>query len=166
MLYHVLPCPSADASITGGPTRHHPALMNCSLLLCVLDFKVKVKVSRSVVSDSLRLQGRQPTRRRRPWDFPGKNTGVDCHLSSSVFAEGLYNFALQPATCKSSSCSCPHHCFMLSVFFILAIQTCVVLSHPGFNLHFKKTTDTEHLCPYLISVYLVLIKITKDFTCF
>lgn len=55
---------------------------------------------------------------------------------------------------------------MLSVFFILAIQTRVVLSHPGFNLHFKKTSDTEHLCPYLISVYLVLIEITKDFTCF
>ena len=23
---------------------------------------------------------RQPTRPRRPWDFPGKNTGVGCHV--------------------------------------------------------------------------------------
>lgn len=86
---------------------------------------------------------------------------------SSLFAEGLYSFALQPVTCKSSSCSRPHHCFMLSVVFYFShSNTCIVLSHPGFNLHFKKTSDTEHLCPYLISVYLVLIEITKDFTCF
>ena len=35
---------------------------------------------RSVVSDSVRPQRRQPTRLRRPWDSPGKNTGVGCHF--------------------------------------------------------------------------------------
>ena len=39
----------------------------------------KWKWSRSVVSDSLRLKGLQPTRLLRPWDFPGKRTGVGCH---------------------------------------------------------------------------------------
>ena len=34
----------------------------------------------SVVSDSVRPQGRQPTRLSRPWDSPGKNTGVGCHF--------------------------------------------------------------------------------------
>ena len=34
----------------------------------------------SVVSDSVRPQRRQPTRLRRPWDSPGKNTGVGCHF--------------------------------------------------------------------------------------
>ena len=34
----------------------------------------------SVVSDSVRSHRRQPTRRRRPWDSPGKNTGVGCHF--------------------------------------------------------------------------------------
>ena len=34
----------------------------------------------SVVSDSLRPHGLQPTRFLRPWDFPGKNTGVGCHF--------------------------------------------------------------------------------------
>ena len=33
----------------------------------------------SVVSDSVRPQRRQPTRLPRPWDSPGKNTGVGCH---------------------------------------------------------------------------------------
>ena len=34
----------------------------------------------SVVSDSVRPQRRQPTRLPRPWDSPGKNTGVGCHF--------------------------------------------------------------------------------------
>ena len=32
-----------------------------------------------VVSDSVRRRRRQPTRLPRPWDFPGKSTGVGCH---------------------------------------------------------------------------------------
>ena len=39
----------------------------------------KSKWSRSVVSDSSRPHGLQPTRPLRPWDFPGKSTGVGCH---------------------------------------------------------------------------------------
>ena len=34
----------------------------------------------SVVSDSVRPHRRQPTRFCRPWDSPGKNTGVCCHF--------------------------------------------------------------------------------------
>ena len=44
-----------------------------SLLLLLL-------LSHSVMSDSVRPQRRQPTRLRRPWDSPGKNTGVGCHF--------------------------------------------------------------------------------------
>ena len=39
----------------------------------------KWKWSRSVVSDSSRPHGLQPTRLLRPWDFPGKSTGVGCY---------------------------------------------------------------------------------------
>ena len=39
----------------------------------------KWKWSCSVVSDSSRPRGLQPTRLLRPWDFPGKSTGVGCH---------------------------------------------------------------------------------------
>ena len=38
------------------------------------------KWSRSVVSNSSRPHGLQPTRLFRPWDFPGKSTGVKIHL--------------------------------------------------------------------------------------
>ena len=34
----------------------------------------------SVVSDSVRPHRRQSTKLPRPWDSPGKNTGVGCHF--------------------------------------------------------------------------------------
>ena len=39
----------------------------------------KWKWSHSVLSDSSRPHGLQPTRLLCPWDFPGKSTGVGCH---------------------------------------------------------------------------------------
>ena len=44
----------------------------CLLLLLLL--------SRLVVSDSVQPCRWQPTRLSRPWDSPGKNTGVGCHF--------------------------------------------------------------------------------------
>ena len=41
---------------------------------------------RSVMSDSLRPHGLQPTRLLSPWDFSGKNAGVGCHaLLQGIF---------------------------------------------------------------------------------
>ena len=39
----------------------------------------KWKWSHSVVSNSSRPHGLQPTRLLCPWDFPGKSTGMGCH---------------------------------------------------------------------------------------
>ena len=39
----------------------------------------KWKWSRSVLSNCLQPHGLKPTRLLRPWDFPGKSTGVGCH---------------------------------------------------------------------------------------
>ena len=49
----------------------------------------KWKWSRSVVSDSSRAHGPQPTRLLRPWDFPGKSTGVGCHCLLQVLDYSL-----------------------------------------------------------------------------
>ena len=43
----------------------------------------KWKWSRSVVSDSSRPHGLQPTRLLCSWDFPGKSIGVGCHCFSA-----------------------------------------------------------------------------------
>ena len=45
----------------------------------------KQKWSHSVVSNSSGPHGLQPTRVLRPWDFPGRNTGVGCHFTSLSF---------------------------------------------------------------------------------
>ena len=39
----------------------------------------KWKWNQSVMSDSYRPHGLQPTRPHCPWDFPVRNTGVGCH---------------------------------------------------------------------------------------
>src|SRR5574340_381233 len=58
------------------------------------------------MSDSVRPHRRQPTRLPRPWDSPGKNTGVGCH------------FLLQCMKGKSESevtQSCPTLCYPTTV---------------------------------------------------
>ena len=54
----------------------------------------KWKWSCSVVSDPQWPHGLQPTRLLRPWDFPGKSTGVGCHCLLQI---------MRWALCKSSS---------------------------------------------------------------
>ena len=44
-------------------------------------------VSNLVVSNSSRPHRLQPTRLLRPWDFPGKSTGMGCHC---LLPHGLY----------------------------------------------------------------------------
>ena len=43
----------------------------------------------SVVSDSVRPHRRQPTRLPRPWDSPGKNTGVGSHFATPWTVESM-----------------------------------------------------------------------------
>ena len=47
----------------------------------------------SIVSDSSRPHGLQPTRLLGPWDFPGKSTGVECHCL-------LRGSVLTPCKCR------------------------------------------------------------------
>ena len=58
-------CPSADEWIRK--------------LWYIYIMEYSVQFSHSVVSDSLRPHGLQPTRLLCPWDFPGKSTGVGCY---------------------------------------------------------------------------------------
>ena len=51
----------------------------------------KWKWSCSVEFDSSRPHGLQPTRLLRPWDFPGKSTGVGCHC---LLLDIIYGLAI------------------------------------------------------------------------
>ena len=47
--------------------------------MCTMSPAAAAAVS-SVVSNSVRSHRQQPIRLHRPWDSPGKNTGVGCHF--------------------------------------------------------------------------------------
>ena len=77
-------CDPIDGSPPGSPV---PGILQARTLEWVaISFSNVWKWSRSVMSDSLRPHGLQPTRLLHPWDFPGKSTGVGCHclLRSSL----------------------------------------------------------------------------------
>ena len=61
--------------------------------------------SRSVISDSSRPHGLQPTRLLRPWDFPGKSTGVGCHclLREKAKEESKYRCILSRLPLRQQS---------------------------------------------------------------
>ena len=46
----------------------------------ILSYSTFLKWSCSVMSDSLQPHGLQPPRLLRPWNFPGKSSGVGCHF--------------------------------------------------------------------------------------
>ena len=54
----------------------------------------KWKWSRSVVSDPQQPHGLQPTRLLRPWDFPGKSTGVGCYCLLRFLSIVVINLSL------------------------------------------------------------------------
>ena len=68
----------------------------------------KWKWSRSVMSNSLRPHGLQPTRLLHPWDFPGKSTGVGCHCLGAlklIRDSTAFCFSLSPTDEKQSHMS-------------------------------------------------------------
>ena len=75
----------------------------------------KWKWSRSVVSESSRPHGLQPTRLLHPWDFPGKSTGVGCHclLHPLIIIKGWKIFLKQSLDSKVSFQRRP--CFSLHI---------------------------------------------------
>ena len=61
------------------------------------------------MSDSVRPHRRQPTRLPRPWDSPGKNTGVGCHFLLQCMKVKSESEVTQscPTLCDPMDCSPP-----------------------------------------------------------
>ena len=85
-----------DNLISGSSAFSKPTFMYCwSLVWRILSIILLVCAAAaviSVVSNSVRPHGLQPSRLLCPWDFPGKNTGVGCHclLHASMWDECSY----------------------------------------------------------------------------
>ena len=99
------------------------------------------------MSDSVRPHRRQPIRLPRPWDSPGKSTGVGCHFllqcmkvkSESEVAQSCPTLS-NPMDCslirlfhpwdfpgKSTGMGC--HCLLQ------VAQLCLILGPPGSSVH-------------------------------
>ena len=85
----------------------------------------KGKWSCSVMSDSSRPHGLQPTRLLPPWDFPGKSTGVGCHC---LLRMHVYMFVYMLSWC----CSCV-------LFYFLCISCKFSVYSDCLCLRFKNT---------------------------
>ena len=72
-------CDPIDGSPTGSPISGIHQARTLEWVAISFSNAWTWKWSRSVLSDSLRPHGLQPTRVLHPWDFPGKSTGVGCH---------------------------------------------------------------------------------------
>ena len=102
----------------------------------------------SVVSDSVRPQRRQPTRLLRPWDSPGKNTGVGCHFLLQCIKVKSESEVTQscPTLSDPMDCSLPgssvHGIFQARVLEWGAIafsNNGILLSHKNNKISFAAT---------------------------
>ena len=70
-------CPKLESTAY---TLNYPSLLPLATHKPQGALKLSAAAVTSVVSDSVRPHRRQPTTLPRPWDSPGKNTGVGCHF--------------------------------------------------------------------------------------
>ena len=126
----------------------------------------------SVVSNSVRPHGLQPTRLLRPWDSPSKNTGVGCHfllqcmkVESESEVIQLYLTLSHPMDCSPPGSSI-HGIFWATVleWGAIALSQYIYTGNPLKNViptdKSKKSslnsTMKFPLCPFLISSSLLL----------
>ena len=94
----------------------------------------KWKLSRSVVSDSSRPHGLQPTRLLRPQDFPGKSTGVGCHcLLQSMILVGIKKIKRKTGETGNDElwANQMKWCVNRSTNFPLRVYYCCPIDYPG-----------------------------------
>ena len=133
------------------------------------------------MSDSVLPQRRQPTRLPRPWDSPGKNTGVGCHfLLQCMKVESESEVAQScPTLSDPMDCSPPgssiHGIFWATVleWGAIAFSSEILLSNTNewtfgkgkiwMNLKIiilRKVLDLNHiLCDY---IYIYIYKILEN----
>ena len=101
----------------------------------------------SVLSDSVQPHSRQPTRLPRPWDSPGKNTGVGCHFLLQCMKMKSESEVTQscPTLRDPMDCSLPgssvHGIFQARVLEWVAIAFSVLLCTLG---HHNLSLGTLH----------------------
>ena len=114
------------------------------------------------MSDSVRPHGRQPTRLPRPWDSPGKNTGVGCHFllqcmkvkSESEVAQSCSTLS-DPMDCSLQGSSV-HGIFQARVLEWVAIGT--------MNLKIYEKGSSHYSYQSLKSHYIIRSVVSANFS--
>ena len=109
----------------------------------------------AVVSNSVRPHRRPPTRLPRPWDSPGKNTGVGCHfLLRCMKVESVSEVAQSCLTLSDlMDCSLPdssvHGIFQARVLWIIAKTADILVRfpYPSILSHYHQQSLVLRLCP-------------------
>ena len=100
----------------------------------------KWKWSRSVVSHSSWSCGLQPTRLLRPWDFPGKSTGVGCHCLLLTLVQTLCCYL---CSCSSFPWEIPWKARTVNFYFEFSLSI--------FGCHTK--LSTLHKAGFYLNIY-------------
>ena len=126
----------------------------------------KGKWSRSVVSDPQWPHGLQPTRLLRPWDFPGKSTGVGCHgswnshlsylsrksapiyTSDQKYLKVLFSQGLCPPVVLAVKVPCsrkPHYYTWERMVFMVSVKAGGKTQNPLWRLKPRGWNNTSHV---------------------
>ena len=103
------------------------------------------------MSESVRPHRRQPTRLPRPWDSPGKNTGVGCHFLLQCLRVKSESEVAQSCPTLPLDCSRPgssvHGVFQARVleWGAIAFSVCSLAPHICSNIP-KILSRTKILC--------------------
>ena len=98
----------------------------------------KWKWSRSVVSDSSRPHGLQPTRLLHPWDFPGMSTGVGAIAFSAIT---YYRTKVQASVAANLGSTSPLPQFLFEVSF----QICLFSAKGKSTNTYEMPTNVEYV---------------------
>ena len=107
------------------------------------------------MSDSVRPHRRQPTRLPRPWDSPGKNTGVRCHfLLQCMKMESESEVAQLCLTLSNPmDCSLPGSSIH-GIFQARVLEWCVIaFSHLYDEVSIKTQKDTVWRTSTLVNMW-------------
>ena len=112
------------------------------------------------MSDSVRPHRRQPTRMPRPWDSPGKNTGVGCHFLLQCMKVKSENEVAQSCLTLSDpmDCSLPgspvHGIFQARVLEWGAIAFSDII----YNNYISLMTNIKNLFVCVLSIYIASLE--------
>ena len=99
-------CDPIDGSPPGSPV---PGILQARTLEWVAIYSVAAAANSLQSCPTVRPHRRQPTRLPRPWDSPGKNTGVGCHFLLQCMKVKSESEVAQlcPTLCDPMDCSLP-----------------------------------------------------------